>query len=127
MPGKILICDDEPHIRRLIELSLEELEAEGVELIVTEDGEEALAEVRAQDPDLVILDVMMPKLNGFDVCEAIRKDAPARAPYVLLLTSKGQEYDRQRGVSVGADRFMTKPFDPDVLVATAREILARGR
>jgi two-component system, OmpR family, alkaline phosphatase synthesis response regulator PhoP len=124
MPGKILICDDEPHIRRLIELSLE---AEGVELIVTEDGEEALAEVRAQDPDLVILDVMMPKLNGFDVCEAIRKDAPARAPFVLLLTSKGQEYDRQKGVSVGADRFMTKPFDPDVLVATAREILARGR
>lgn len=70
MPGKILICDDEPHIRRLIELSLEELEAEGVKLIVTEDGEEALAEVRAQDPDLVILDVMMPRLNGFDVCEA---------------------------------------------------------
>jgi len=126
MPGK-MICDDEPHIRRLIELSLEELEAEGVEMIVTEDGEEALAEVRVHDPDLVILDVMMPRLNGFDVCEAIRKDARARPPCVILLTSKGQEYDRQKGASVGADRFMTKPFDPDVLVAAAREILARGR
>ncbi|MCE9684330.1 response regulator transcription factor [Halomonas alkalisoli] len=127
MPGKILICDDEPHIRRLIELSLEELESEGVELILTEDGEEALAEARAQDPDLVILDVMMPRLNGFDVCKAIRKDGRAKPPYVILLTSKGQEYDRQKGTSVGANRFMTKPFDPDVLVATAREILSGGR
>lgn len=127
MPGKILICDDEPHIRRLIELSLEELEDEGVELILTEDGAEALSEVRAKDPDLIILDVMMPKLNGFDVCQSIRSEPRDRPPYIILLTSKGQEYDRQKGASVGADRFMTKPFDPDVLVATAREILTRGR
>ena len=127
MTGKILICDDEPHIRLLIEQSLEELEDEGVEITTASDGEEALARIRDIKPDLVILDVMMPRMNGFDVCEAIRQDASERPPHIILLTSKGQEYDRQKGASVGADRFMTKPFDPDLLVAEAREVLARGR
>ena len=124
MPGKILICDDEAHIRRLIEQSLEELEDEGAEIITTADGEEALGRIEEECPDLIILDVMMPKMNGFDVCEKIKADERLRSAYVMLLTAKGQEYDRVHGERVGADRYMTKPFDPDDLLAVAREVLA---
>jgi two-component system, OmpR family, alkaline phosphatase synthesis response regulator PhoP len=124
MTGKILICDDEPHIRRLIEQSLEELEDEGVEILIAVDGEEALGRIRKEHPDLIILDVMMPKMNGFEVCEAVKSDEQLSSSYVMLLTAKGQEYDRQRGEEVGADRYMTKPFDPDDLLAVARDILA---
>lgn len=128
MPGKILICDDEPHIRRLIEQSLEELEDEGAELITTAHGEEALVRIEEERPDLIILDVMMPKMNGFEVCERVRADARLKSAYVMLLTAKGQEYDRLKGERVGADRYMTKPFDPDELLAIARDVLsARGR
>jgi two-component system, OmpR family, alkaline phosphatase synthesis response regulator PhoP len=125
MTGKILICDDEPHIRLLIEQSLEELEDEGVEITTASDGEEAIARIRDIKPDLVILDVMMPRMNGFDVCETIKRDAALGSAYVMLLTAKGQEYDRQHGELVGADRYMTKPFDPDELLAVARDVLAR--
>ena len=124
MPGKILICDDEAHIRRLIEQSLEELEDEGAEIITTADGEEALGRIEEECPDLIILDVMMPKMNGFDVCEKIKADERLRSAYVTLLTAKGQEYDRVHGERVGADRYMKKPFDPDDLLAVAREVLA---
>lgn len=124
MSGKILICDDEPHIRRLIEQSLEELEDEGVEILTAADGEEALGRIRDEHPDLIILDVMMPKLNGFEVCEKVKSDQQFSSSYVMLLTAKGQEYDRHRGEEVGADRYMTKPFDPDDLLAVVRDILA---
>lgn len=124
MSGKILICDDEVHIRRLIEQSLEELEDEGVEIFVTSNGEEAIARIEEVRPDLIILDVMMPKLNGFDVCQRVKSDARLRSAFVMLLTAKGQEYDRQHGESVGADRYMTKPFDPDELLKVARGFLA---
>lgn len=124
MTGKILICDDEAHIRRLIEQTLEELEDDGVQIFSTADGEEAIGRIEKENPDLIILDVMMPKLNGFDVCERVKKDARLRSAYVMLLTAKGQEYDRQHGERVGADRYMTKPFDPDDLLAVVREALA---
>jgi two-component system, OmpR family, alkaline phosphatase synthesis response regulator PhoP len=124
MSGKILICDDEAHIRRLIEQSLEDLEDEGVEILTAADGEEALGRIRDETPDLIILDVMMPKLNGFEVCEKVKSDEGLSSSYVMLLTAKGQEYDRQRGEEVGADRYMTKPFDPDDLLAVVRDILA---
>ena len=124
MSGKILICDDEAHIRRLIEQSLEDLEDEGVEILTAADGEEALGRIRDERPDLIILDVMMPKLNGFEVCEKVKSDEQLSSSYVMLLTAKGQEYDRQRGEEVGADRYMTKPFDPDDLLAVVRDILA---
>lgn len=124
MGGKILICDDEAHIRRLIEQSLEELEDEGVEIFITSNGEEAIARIEEVRPDLIILDVMMPKLNGFDVCQRVKSDARLRSTFVMLLTAKGQEYDRQHGEKVGADRYMTKPFDPDELLKVARGVLA---
>jgi len=127
MAGKILICDDEAHIRRLIEQSLEELEDEGVEIVTTANGEEAIRRIEEERPDLIILDVMMPKINGFDVCERVKRDGQLRSAFVMLLTAKGQEYDRLHGERVGADRYMTKPFDPDDLLAIAREVLSARR
>ena len=123
MSKKILIVDDEVHLRTLLHQTLEELEDEGVELHVATNGEEALAAIQALQPNLVFLDVMMPKLSGFDVCERTKKLLGLSHVYIVLLTAKGQEFDRQRGVEVGADLYMTKPFDPDALLMKARDVL----
>ena len=119
----VLIVDDEQHIRLLIEQTLEELEDDGVELLTASDGEEALTVVENHRPELVFLDVMMPKRNGFEVCRAIKQELGLSGTFVVLLTAKGQAYDRQQGAEVGADLYLTKPFDPDDLLARAREAL----
>lgn len=119
----VLIVDDEQHIRLLIEQALEELESDGVELQTAPDGEVALDVVRNEPPQLVFLDVMMPKVNGFEVCRTIKQDLGLAGTYVVMLTAKGQAYDRQQGLEVGADEYVTKPFDPDELLATARRVL----
>lgn len=123
MSLKILIVDDEVHLRTLLHQTLEELEDEGVELHTATNGEEALAAIEAMQPNLVFLDVMMPKLSGFDVCERTKKTLGLSNVYIVLLTAKGQEFDRQRGIEVGADLYMTKPFDPDSLLMKARDVL----
>ena len=123
MPMKILIVDDEPHLRMLIQQTLEELEDDGVELFTASNGEDALETIRKEEPNLVFLDVMMPKKNGFDVCSAVKNELGLGHIYIILLTAKGQEFDRQRGQEVGADLYMTKPFDPDALIAKARSVL----
>jgi DNA-binding response OmpR family regulator len=122
----VLIVDDEQHIRLLIEQTLEELEDEGVQLLTAGDGEEALSVVDSHRPELVFLDVMMPKRNGFEVCRAIKQDRGLAGTYVVLLTAKGQAYDRQQGEEAGADLYMTKPFDPDDLLDRARDVLQLG-
>ena len=121
----VLIVDDEQHIRLLIEQALEELEDEGVELLTAPDGEVALEVVRNQAPQLVFLDVTMPKVNGFDACDAIKHELGLADTFVCMLTAKGQAYDRERGLDAGADLFLTKPFDPDELLAIARRALGR--
>jgi DNA-binding response OmpR family regulator len=123
MNKKILIVDDEPHLRMLIQQTLEDLESDGVELLTATNGEEALESIRAEQPHLVLLDVMMPKMNGFDVCHTVKKEMGWNHVRIILLTAKGQEFDRNRGIEVGADLYMTKPFDPDALIANAREAL----
>jgi two-component system, OmpR family, alkaline phosphatase synthesis response regulator PhoP len=122
----VLIVDDEQHIRLLIEQTLEELEDEGIQLLTAADGEEALEVVEIHRPKLVFLDVMMPKKNGFEVCEAIKHERGLASTKVVLLTAKGQAIDREAGLAAGADRYVTKPFDPDELLATARELLGLG-
>jgi DNA-binding response OmpR family regulator len=123
MAGTVLVVDDEQHIRLLIEQTLEELLDEGVELYTASDGEEALAVIGAQRPDLVFLDVMMPKRNGIDVCRAVRTEQGNTDAHIVLLTAKGQSTDREAGLAAGADRYLTKPFDPDELLGIAREVL----
>lgn len=123
MTPTILIVDDEAHLRSLIRQTLEELEDEGVELITAENGEDALAAIARVKPRLVFLDVMMPKLSGFDVCRRAKQELGLKDVYIVLLTAKGQEFDRQKGQEVGADLYMTKPFDPDALLQKARDVL----
>lgn len=123
MNKKILIVDDEPHIRLLLEQTLEDLEDEGVELLTATNGEEALETIKAEKPTLVFLDVMMPKMNGFDVCNAVKNELAIKNIYIIMLTAKGQEFDKQKGNEAGADMYMTKPFDPDEVVAKASNIL----
>lgn len=123
MSARVLIADDQAHIRLLIQQTLEELEDEGVTILSTSDGEQAYAAIRSERPELIILDVMMPKMNGFDVCERVKRDPELKSAFVILLTAKGQEQDRQQGGNVGADRYMTKPFDPDELLSAARKVL----
>jgi two-component system, OmpR family, alkaline phosphatase synthesis response regulator PhoP len=122
----VLIVDDEHHIRLLIEQTLEELEDDGVELLTASDGEMALDVVRNQHPDLVFLDVMMPKRNGIEVCRTIKADLGLAATTVILLTAMGQADDRERGIAAGADGYLVKPFDPDELLDIARRALGSG-
>jgi two-component system, OmpR family, alkaline phosphatase synthesis response regulator PhoP len=123
MEQKILIVDDEAHIRMLIGQTLEELEDDGVEFLTAENGEIALEIIQKENPQLVFLDVMMPKMNGMEVCRRVKKELGMDNVCIVLLTAKGQETDRQKGLDVGADVYMTKPFDPEVLLNKAREVL----
>ncbi|MBD2015911.1 response regulator [Microcoleus sp. FACHB-53] len=123
MNKKILIVDDEPHIRLLLEQTLEDLEDGGVELLTAENGEQALEAIETERPDIVFLDVMMPKMNGFDVCHAVKNELQIDGIYIIMLTAKGQEFDKQRGHQVGVDMYMTKPFDPDEVLEKSVEVL----
>ncbi len=123
MNQKLLIVDDEAHIRMLIEQTLEELEDDGVDFFTAENGEQALEIIKKEKPQLVFLDVMMPKMNGMEVCRRVKKELNMDDVYIVLLTAKGQELDRQKGQEVGADVYMTKPFDPESLLQKAKEVL----
>ncbi|MDZ7291177.1 MAG: response regulator [candidate division KSB1 bacterium] len=123
MSRKILIVDDEAHLRMLIEQTLEDLQDEGVELLTAGNGEEALETIKAEKPNLVFLDVMMPKMSGFDVCHAVKNELGMKEVHIVLLTAKGQEFDKQKGQEAGANLYLTKPFDPDALLAKAKEVL----
>jgi two-component system alkaline phosphatase synthesis response regulator PhoP len=120
---KILIVDDEPFIRTLLEETLEEFEDEGVELLIASNGIEGWEIIQQERPDLIFLDVMMPKMSGYEVCQRIKEDNALSDIYVIMLTAKGQEVDRERGQEVGADEYVTKPFDPDHIIERAQEIL----
>jgi DNA-binding response OmpR family regulator len=123
MGSKVLVVDDEAYIRMLIELTLEDLQSEGVEIITAEDGAQALDIIKAERPDLVFLDVMMPNVTGFDVCYTVKHEWQYDDVFIVMLTAKGQEYDIEKGMMAGADVYMTKPFDPDELLEKAEEIL----
>ena len=124
MPGTILIVDDEVHIRMLLEQTLEELEEDyGVETLSAQNGEEGLGLIKSRKPDVVFLDIMMPKLNGYEVCQRVKEDPDAGGIGIVLLTAKGQEVDRRQGLELGASRYMTKPFDPDEVLKVAKELL----
>lgn len=123
MNQKILIVDDEAHIRMLIEQTLEDFEDEGVELLFADNGEDALALIQSEIPNMVFLDVMMPRMNGMEVCQKAKKELGLDQVYITLLTAKGQEMDKQKGMEMGADLYMTKPFDPDDMVELVEKIL----
>jgi len=123
--AKIVIVDDEVHIRSLLEQTLEDLEGEP-EILTAANGAEGLALIEREHPRLVFLDVMMPLMNGYEVCAAVRTNPALADITIVMLTAKGQESDRVRGLEVGAHRFITKPFDPDEILDLARGILAQS-
>ena len=123
MHRKLLIADDEVHIRMLLEQTLEELEEQGIELLHARNGEEAAEIIQSERPQLVFLDYNMPKMTGVDVCHFIKKELALPDIYIVLLTGKGQDTDRKEGLTAGADRYLTKPFDPGAVLQLAGEIL----
>jgi len=123
MSKKILIVDDEMNMRMLLQEALEEFEDKGVELLVAENGNDAIEFIRTEKPELVILDVMMPGMDGFGVCNTIKNELGMKDVYILMLTADGQEFNKKKGIDVGVDSFMTKPFDPDDIFKKAAEVL----
>lgn len=122
MAKKILAVDDERHIVRLVQVNLER---QGYEVITAFDGREALEKIESEKPDLVILDVMMPYMDGFEVLQAIRKNPDISTLPVIMLTAKAQDADVFRGWQQGVDTYLTKPFNPMELLSFVKRILGR--
>ena len=118
----ILIIDDEPYILRALSYLLAR---EGYKVETASNGEEGLARVRELRPPLVFLDIMMPRMNGYEVCEQIKQDPGLADTYVIMLSAKGQQVDRERGLLGGADEYMTKPFSPREVAEHVHGLLAR--
>ena len=123
MTRKILIVDDEPNIVISLEFLMKK---EGFEVAVASDGDEALAKVTSFAPDLVLLDVMMPKKSGFEVCQEIRADSRFDGVKIIMLTAKGRDTEVSKGLALGADAYMTKPFSTRELVDKVNSLPAEG-
>ena len=118
---RILIVDDEPNIVLALELLMKKA---GFEVHTADDGEKALHAVRDLRPDLVLLDIMMPKMDGYEVCQRIRSDASLKNVRIFMLTAKGREVEKAKGLALGADHYITKPFSTRQVVMKVKEILA---
>lgn len=123
MARKILIVDDEPNIVISLEFLMKK---EGFEIAVANDGDEALAKVASFSPDLILLDVMMPKKSGFEVLETLRADPAQAALRIIMLTAKGRDTEVAKGLAIGADAYVTKPFSTKDLVLKVKAILGTG-
>ena len=117
---KILVVDDEPNVIKSLTFVLSK---EGYDVSSAVDGEEAIAKIRQSKPNLVFLDVMMPKKNGYEVCQDVKRDSSLSDIHIIMLTAKGQEADREKGLSAGADEFMPKPFSPIMVIGKVKELL----
>ena len=123
MAKKVLIADDEPNIVTSLEFLME---VNGYDVSVARNGDEALEKVRAEQPDLVLLDVMMPLRNGFEVCQKIREGMLSAHVKILMLTAKGRDIEVEKGRTVGADDYITKPFSTQELVERVRRLLGEA-
>ena len=120
--GRILVVDDEIYIVHILDFSLG---MEGYEVVTALDGEQALEKLKVEKPDLIVLDIMMPKLDGYEVCKAIKSDPETRQIPVILLSAKGRNVDQKMGFDVGADDYITKPFSPRKLVERINQLLGQ--
>ena len=121
--GKILVVDDEIYIVHILDFSLG---MEGYEVITALDGEQALERMKTERPDLVVLDIMMPKLDGYEVCRAVKSNPATKNVPVILLSAKGRNVDQKMGFDVGADDYITKPFSPRKLVERINKLLGQA-
>jgi DNA-binding response OmpR family regulator len=123
MTKKILVADDEPNILISLEFLLKR---EGYDVVIATNGAEALARVRAEKPDMAILDVMMPLRNGFEVCQDLRQDPEFKDLRIMMLTAKGRDSEVSKGLGLGADVYMTKPFSTRELIARVKTLIDRA-
>ena len=121
-PAKVLIVDDEPDILLSLQFLMKKA---GYDVRTAKDGEQALAEVAREKPDIVLLDVMMPKLDGFSVCQRIKSDPALAGVRVVMLTARGRDVEREKGLSLGADDYITKPFSTKDAIDRVAALLAR--
>jgi len=121
---RILIVDDE---KDLVDILKTRLEIEGYEILAAYDGQEGLEKAQEEKPDLILLDVMMPKMNGYQVCRLLKYDEEFQNIPVIIITARGQEQDKMTGDEVGADEYITKPFENGVLFAKIKELLGKSR
>ncbi len=119
---KILIADDNENIREALTYLLED---EGYALSLAKDGVETLEKVREVRPDILFLDIMMPEMNGYDVCRAIKGDDSLKDTYIIMLTAKGQVAEQERGKEVGADEYIVKPFSPMEILTKIKNIFSK--
>ena len=119
-PKRILICDDDPAILRVLQVNLE---VEGYTTLLAHHGEEALEIAAREKPDLIILDIMMPRLDGYGTCERLKADDELKDIPVVFLSAKAQQSDIEKGKTYGVADYLTKPFDPDVLVETIERLV----
>ena len=124
MPPTVLLVDDEPNILLSLKFLMQK---EGYEVLVAKTGAEALAVARQSRPDLVILDVMLPSPNGYEVCQSLRADPKLTGIYILMLTAKSNPAEREKGLAMGADDYVSKPFSNRELVGKVRLVLGSNR
>lgn len=117
---KILIADDNENIREALTYLLED---EGYNLVLAKDGADTLKKVKEFRPDILFLDIMMPEMNGYEVCQVVKNDADLKKTYVIMLTAKGQVAEQERGKEVGADEYIVKPFSPMEILNKIKNIL----
>ena len=120
----VLVVDDDPVIVKLLQVNFE---MEGYSVITAGDGEEGLAKAQAEHPDAVVLDVMMPKMDGLEVARRLKGDPDTQGIPIVLLSAKAQQADIQAGAATGAEAYLTKPFDPPELLQRASDLIARKR
>ena len=124
VPAKVLLVDDEPNILLSLQFLMKKA---GYDVRTASDGEAALAEIARARPDIVLLDVMMPKLDGFSVCQRIRANPELSSLRVIMLTARGRDVEREKGLALGADDYITKPFSTKDAIERVAEVLARAK
>ncbi len=120
--GKVLVVDDEEYIQHILSFSFG---AEGYDVVTASDGEEGIDKARNQKPDVIVMDIMMPKMDGYEACKRLKSDPQTRNIPVILLTAKGRDTDRKLGSEAGADDYVVKPFSPGRLIERVEGIMKR--
>jgi CheY-like chemotaxis protein len=123
MSKKVLIAEDQPDSRRLLQDILEHLTTYGVETLIAKDGREAYDIIQKEKPELVLLDVMMPHMSGFEVCEKVKTDPELKKTYIIIVSAKIQPEDRRQAATIGADEYLTKPYDVNAVIQRVQHAL----
>lgn len=120
--GKVLVVDDEEYIQHILNFSFG---AEGYDVVTAADGEEGIKKAKSEKPDIIVLDIMMPKMDGYEACKRLKTDPSTKSIPVILLTAKGREVDRKLGAQAGADDYVVKPFSPGRLIERVEGMMKR--